>query len=79
MTVPLIASGVGLAVAERLAQTGWNIAIFDLNFAQGVQVATSLGENAIFVRGNAAVYDDQVKVFTHAWRKWGQVDLGMFF
>ena len=43
------ASGLGLAVAHRIAAAGGKVALLDLNEAQGSAAAASLGEAAIFI------------------------------
>ena len=43
------ASGLGLAVATRIAQAGGRVALLDVNAAQGAAAAAALGERALFI------------------------------
>lgn len=70
------ASGMGLAVAKTLLTKGWNITIFDFNDEAGTKLASELGEQILFVQGNVVKYDEQVKVFSETWKKWGRIDFG---
>ncbi|KAH7113629.1 hypothetical protein EDB81DRAFT_768055 [Dactylonectria macrodidyma] len=69
------ASGIGLSVVEYLAESNWNVAIFDFDKTSGTRVAEKLKDRVIFIHGNASLYDDQVKAFTESWAKWGRIDL----
>ena len=42
------ASGLGLAVANRIVHAGGRVAIFDLSVSQGSAAAAALGERAAF-------------------------------
>jgi NAD(P)-dependent dehydrogenase (short-subunit alcohol dehydrogenase family) len=44
------ASGLGLAVAQRVASEGGRVAMLDVNEEQGQEAAAALGESAIFIR-----------------------------
>ena len=44
------ASGLGLAVAERVVASGGHVAILDLNDDQGNTAAEKLGKSAVFIR-----------------------------
>ncbi|KAF4955775.1 hypothetical protein FGADI_4347 [Fusarium gaditjirri] len=68
-------SGIGLGIAEYLVRSGWNVAIFDFNGQAAEEVAQRHQESTIHVKGNAALYADQVKVFIDSWQKWKRVDL----
>ena len=43
------ASGLGLAVATRIARAGGRVALLDVNAAQGAAAAAALGERALFI------------------------------
>jgi len=45
-------SGLGLATAKILAESGGNVALLDVNEAAGKQSAESLGKQAIFVKAD---------------------------
>ncbi|OAL37370.1 hypothetical protein AYO20_03219 [Fonsecaea nubica] len=68
------ASGMGLAVTEKLLSKGWKVTIFDFNAKTGAELAEKLGSNVLFVQGNAAVYSDQAKAFLKTWEKWQRLD-----
>ncbi|KIW71279.1 hypothetical protein PV04_03462 [Phialophora macrospora] len=65
---------MGLAGTELLVKDGWYVTMFDFN-AEGAKVAAKLGEQVLFVQGNALVYDDQVRAFKQTWDKWGRIDV----
>ncbi|KIW24613.1 uncharacterized protein PV07_10318 [Cladophialophora immunda] len=69
------ASGMGLALVERLVAEGWNVTVFDFNNAAGEQVQKRLGGQVLFLRGNVINYDDQAQAFVKTWEKWGRLDL----
>lgn len=46
------ASGLGRATVEKFAGLGGKVAIFDMNEELGIALANSIGQNAIFVKGN---------------------------
>ncbi|KAH0831571.1 hypothetical protein AYO21_01775 [Fonsecaea monophora] len=68
------ASGIGLAVVEYLVNADWSVTIVDLNTTTGAQIAERFGDRVLFVRGNVAVYNDQVNAFALTEERWGQVD-----
>ena len=67
---------MGLGAVEHLVVSAWNVAIFDFNGQAAARVAQKYGENVISIQGNAVLYEDQVKVFTEAWKKWQRINLG---
>ncbi|KAH7087752.1 hypothetical protein FB567DRAFT_470286, partial [Paraphoma chrysanthemicola] len=67
------ASGLGLAVAKRLAELGWNLTIVDYS-EKGEQIAKDLGEKTLFQKVNVASYDEQAKAFSDTYKKWGRLD-----
>ncbi len=46
------ATGIGAASARRFAAAGWNVALVDINTAEGNGLATELGDNAIFIEAD---------------------------
>jgi 15-hydroxyprostaglandin dehydrogenase (NAD) len=68
------ASGMGLAVAERLSNIGWNIAVVDLNEQQSEPVLALLGPSAIFVRANVVHYDELLVAFQKTRDHFGSID-----
>lgn len=70
------ASGIGLAVVKRLVELGWNVTIVDFNAAAGSTLAESLGQQALFIKANVAIYKEQVAAFAETYKKWGRVNFG---
>ncbi|KAH8656812.1 hypothetical protein BGZ61DRAFT_500173 [Ilyonectria robusta] len=68
------ASGIGKALATNLVNEGWRVACCDIQQEAGSAVATELGTNAAFFQLDVCDYDDQAKVFSQVWEKWGQID-----
>ncbi|KAF2019159.1 hypothetical protein BU24DRAFT_489184 [Aaosphaeria arxii CBS 175.79] len=68
------ASGIGKALAIRLIDEGWHVACCDLQVEKGEQVVRDLGPNAAFFQCNVIDYDDQARVFTEVFKKWGRLD-----
>ena len=68
------ASGMGLAVTERLLELGWNVTITDRNEELGLEVAKKLGDHVMFIKSDVAEYDSQANVFVQTWKKWGRLD-----
>lgn len=50
------------------------MACCDIQQEAGSAVATELGTNAAFFQLDVCDYDDQAKVFSQVWEKWGQID-----
>ena len=48
------ASGLGLAVAERIVAAGGKVTLFDVNEAQGAAAAAALGARATFIAADVA-------------------------
>jgi NAD(P)-dependent dehydrogenase (short-subunit alcohol dehydrogenase family) len=48
------ASGLGLAVAERIVAAGGKVTLFDVNEAQGAAAAAALGERAAFIAADVS-------------------------
>jgi 15-hydroxyprostaglandin dehydrogenase (NAD) len=75
-TLNNIASGMGLALVERLVERGWNIAVVDNDHNAGEQVARRLGIQVVFLEVNVTNYDEQAQAFAATWAKWNRLDLG---
>ncbi|KAB5517459.1 hypothetical protein GE09DRAFT_565549 [Coniochaeta sp. 2T2.1] len=67
-------SGMGKALAERLIQRGWLVALFDINETSGGEIASRLGPNAAFFKADVSSYDSQASAFARVHAKWGRVD-----
>lgn len=50
------------------------MACCDIQQEVGSAVVTELGTNAAFFQLDVCDYDDQAKVFSQVWEKWGQID-----
>ena len=69
--------GIGLALANDLAQKGWKLAIVDLNATQGEALVAGLGqENALFIKADVSDWEENVKFFKLIKEKFGRVDFG---
>jgi NAD(P)-dependent dehydrogenase (short-subunit alcohol dehydrogenase family) len=71
------ASGMGLAVTERLVELGWNVALLDFNETKAQEVAERLGPQIFFIKSNVAVWEQLSKAFVKSWEKYGRLDFGM--
>jgi hypothetical protein len=73
---PGIASGMGLAVVERLVERGWFIYILDKDHKAGEHIATRLGNQVLFLETDITNYIKQVQAFTRIYARWYRLDLG---
>ncbi len=71
------ASGMGLAVTERLVELGWNVTLLDFNETKAQEVAKRLGPQIFFIKSNVAVWEQLSKAFVQSWEKYGRLDFGM--
>jgi len=67
------ASGLGAAVARRLAAEGARVAITDLDAAAGATVADDIGGDAYFVRHDVTREDDWIAVLAVAAKRLGPI------
>ena len=74
----IAASGMGLAVTERLVELGWNVAILDFNGEKAHGVAERLGRQIHVIQCNVADWDQLSKAFVQTWEKFGRLDFGTF-
>ena len=75
-TVRGVASGMGLAVVERLIERGWRICILDKDCKAGSDVATRLGAQLLFFETDVTNYDEQAQAFAKVYAHWQRVDFG---
>ena len=68
------ASGMGLAVAQELSRSGWQVAIVDLNEKQAKEALTTLGPSSMFLRGDVSSYEDQLTAFIKVKEAFGRID-----
>jgi NAD(P)-dependent dehydrogenase (short-subunit alcohol dehydrogenase family) len=71
------ASGMGLAVTERLVELGWNVAVIDFNGPKAQDVAKRLGSQILPIKSNVAVWEQLSKSFVQTWEHWGRLDFGL--
>lgn len=72
------ASGIGRAIAKRLAREGANIVIADVNYSAGQEVAAEvnkLGREAIVVRADVSDAKDVDEMVRAALQKFGKIDI----
>jgi len=69
---------MGVAVVEALVKQGWAVTIVDIDQTLGNQVASSLGDQVLFVCANVASFEQQVNAFKQTWARWGRLDFGTF-
>lgn len=53
---------------------GWFVACCDILEEAGSDLVTTLGSQAVFLKCDVSNYQDQVRVFTQVWEKWGRLD-----
>ncbi|KAI6093231.1 NAD(P)-binding protein [Hypoxylon rubiginosum] len=68
------ASGIGKALAAHLIKEGWRVACCDIQQDAGSAAAAELGGNAAFFQLDVSNYEEQAKVFSQVWEKWGRLD-----
>lgn len=71
------ASGIGKACAELFIKEGARVVITDLNEDLGQKLATELGENALFVKANAASAEDNKMIVEKAVEKFGSLHIAV--
>jgi NAD(P)-dependent dehydrogenase (short-subunit alcohol dehydrogenase family) len=65
------ASGLGRATAERIRAAGGNVVLLDLAKSPGADVATTLGEGALFAPGDVTSADDVSAALEAAVKRFG--------
>lgn len=71
------ASGIGLACAELFVKEGAKVLITDLDEENGKQAAERLGDNAVFVKADASLPEDNKHMVEEAVRLFGQLDIAV--
>lgn len=69
------ASGIGRATVELFVQHGAKVVIADIQDALGQQLASDLGENALYVRTDVTVEADVEAVVAKAVERFGRLDV----
>lgn len=75
-TSTAIASGIGLAVAERLLELDWDVAIVDLQAAKGSYASQLTDGRILLLKADASSYNKQADAFSQVYKKWGRIDFG---
>jgi NAD(P)-dependent dehydrogenase (short-subunit alcohol dehydrogenase family) len=65
---------MGEGLARDLISKGWAVACVDVQEQAGKALVTELGSNARFIKCDIADYDDQARMYTEVWKKWGRLD-----
>jgi NAD(P)-dependent dehydrogenase (short-subunit alcohol dehydrogenase family) len=65
---------MGEGLARDLISKGWLVACVDVQEEAGNALATELGSNAHFIKCDIADYDDQARMYTEVWKRWGRLD-----
>jgi NAD(P)-dependent dehydrogenase (short-subunit alcohol dehydrogenase family) len=71
------ASGLGLAVARRVAGAGGRVALLDVNDQQGQHAADELGERALFIKTDVTSQDAVNAAVGQACKAFGEVRLAV--
>lgn len=69
------ASGLGEAVARRLARLGSNVVVLDLNEDRGNALANELGDNAVFIKTDICSTEDIKQAIDFTKEKFGKIDI----
>ena len=65
---------MGTALATRLVEKGWYVALFDISHGSGEALASRLGPKSAFFLVDVASYDSQAAGFAAVFSKWGRID-----
>ncbi|NNC74679.1 MAG: SDR family oxidoreductase [Acidimicrobiia bacterium] len=71
------ASGLGLAVVERLVAAGGQVAIFDLPSSAGAEVVDRLGDSAVFVPVDVSDTEGVAEAVAHVAEAFGGIDVNV--
>tara|TARA_B110000503_G_scaffold63628_1_gene100346 strand:+ start:16505 stop:17227 length:723 start_codon:yes stop_codon:yes gene_type:complete len=66
-------SGIGRAIAVRLASDGYSVLVNDLNYTAAKRVCDEIGENATALGGDVSNPDDVAKMITTAEARFGSI------
>lgn len=72
------ASGIGLAVTKRLLGLRWDVAVLDQRPITRDSDDDVSQPSLLFVKTNAAEYQEQAAAFAQVYDKWRRIDLGIF-
>ena len=65
---------MGEGLSRDLISKGWAVACVDVQEQAGKALVAELGSNAHFIKCDIADYDDQARMYTEVWKKWGRLD-----
>ncbi|KAK3329222.1 hypothetical protein B0H66DRAFT_540459 [Apodospora peruviana] len=68
------ASGIGKALATRLVEKNWRVALLDINEEAGTELASTLGPSTIFLRTDVSSYQSQSLAFSTVFFTFGRID-----
>lgn len=68
-------SGIGRAVARRLLEEGWNVALAGRRAAPLAESAEGFADRALLVAADVSAADDVERLFAEVTRRWGRVDV----
>lgn len=71
------ASGIGKAIVKLFVQEGAKVVIGDLNEEAGRDLAAKMGKEAIFVKVNAALPEDNERLVTDTLAHFGRLDIAV--
>jgi NAD(P)-dependent dehydrogenase (short-subunit alcohol dehydrogenase family) len=72
-----LTTGIGLALANDLAQKGWKLAIVDMDSEGGEAAVAKFGKgNAIFIKADVSKWDENVRFFKETKEAFGRIDFG---
>ena len=65
---------MGEGLSRDLINKGWAVACVDVQEVAGTALVAELGPNTHFIQCDIADYDDQARMYTEVWQKWGRID-----
>lgn len=71
------ASGLGLAVVERIIEQGGKVAILDINEEQGIAICNKYPEQVLFMRTDISKELEVDRAVDLAVEKWGHINLAV--
>lgn len=71
------ASGIGKAIATQFVQEGAQVVVADLDEVRGMALVQELGEQALFVKSNAASLKDNEEVVKKTLEAFGKLDIAV--
>ena len=69
---------MGSALAEDLIKQGYRVGCLDINGSAGHELATKLGNNALFIKCDVSKYEELASAYQAVYEKWGRLDACLF-